>query len=342
MKLSVLIPVYNAENYIYRCLESLISQDISKSDYEIVIVNDGSTDRSLEIIEDISKKNVNIFVFSQKNRGTVFTRNRLMKLAKGEYIYFVDADDYIVKNSLGLILVFAEFNQLDIIGFNASVTYKHEMVNQNNEPKHQISSKIISGQEFLRDNKNIRIEIWWYLIRKDFLNINGIYFDRNDYDGDVVFTLRLFLEAKKIAFVPIQIYYYFQSLESAMRTRNNSAKKRIARYFKALVIDFSDLIMKLDEKKQSDISDINIIKNNFKFRRDTFTFFTIIKMIKANLPLSEVEKSINQFEAVNAYPIYNFINQDNNSVKYRFLNHVFNRKVMLYMVVRVFNLISKF
>lgn len=338
MKLSVLIPVYNAENYIEKCLESLIKQDINESDYEIIIINDGSTDDSLNIVGNYSKKHANVFVFSQENNGTVFTRNKLINLAKGTYIYFVDADDYIVHNSLATALDFAISNHLDIMGFNASITNSHEVTELNIQTENKISSEIVTGPQFLKDNKNIRIEIWWYFIRKDFLDKSNIYFDRSDYDGDVVFTLRLFLKARKVAFSPMQIYHYFQSLESTMRTKDAAAKKRIVNYFVALIIDFSDLIKSLEEK---DISYKNAIKNNFKFRRDAFTFFTIAKMIRANLSIAEIKFNINQLETVNAYPIINFISEDYNSLIYKLLNYIFNHKPLLFVVVKVYNFFKK-
>ena len=338
MKLSILIPVYNAESYIEKCLESLIKQDISESVYEIIVINDGSTDVSLDIIENFSKKHENILVFSQENSGAVFTRNKLMTLAKGDYIYFVDADDYLAHNSLAPILDFAISNHLDIMGFNASVINSHETVELNKTTENKTSLEILTGPQFLKENKDIRIEIWWYLIRKDFLDKSKIYFDKDDYDGDVVFTLRLFLKAKKVAFSPIQIYHYFQSLESTMRTKDTVAKKRIVDYFVALIVDFSTLIKSLDGKE---VSYKDVIKNNFKFRRDAFTFFTISKMIKANLNVNEIKANLDQLEAVNAYPTMSFISEEYNGLKYKLLNYIFNHKALLFFVVKVLSFFKK-
>jgi len=89
MKLSILIPVYNAERFIERCLNSLIIQDLDKNEYEIIIINDGSTDNSLEIVENYSKEHANVVFYSHENQGVVATRNKLLKHAKGTYIYFI-------------------------------------------------------------------------------------------------------------------------------------------------------------------------------------------------------------------------------------------------------------
>ena len=95
MNLSILIPMCNAERYIEKCLESLMFQSIAKDDYEVIVFDDGSSDSSLKVVKNFSKKYTNILIYTHANRGVVFTRNKLLKLAKGTYIYFVDADDFL-------------------------------------------------------------------------------------------------------------------------------------------------------------------------------------------------------------------------------------------------------
>ena len=96
IKYSVIIPVYNAQNTLKRCLESLLMQ--KRQDVEIILINDGSTDKSGEIIEDYSKKYSNIISLSQKNRGVSAARNRGLEFARGIFIMFVDSDDYVTAN----------------------------------------------------------------------------------------------------------------------------------------------------------------------------------------------------------------------------------------------------
>ncbi len=100
MKLSILIPLYNKEKYIERCLKSLLDQDISPSEYEIIIVDDGSKDSSAQIVENYAEKNANIHLISQQNQGPSVARNRCLEAAKGNYLYFLDADDYLATNVL--------------------------------------------------------------------------------------------------------------------------------------------------------------------------------------------------------------------------------------------------
>ena len=105
MKLSVVIPLYNKEKYIDRCLKSLLTQDVSLNEYEIVIVDDGSTDTGSFICKGYMEKYSNIHFFSQENAGPSAARNRGLEATNGDYIYFLDADDYIAKNVLTSILL---------------------------------------------------------------------------------------------------------------------------------------------------------------------------------------------------------------------------------------------
>ena len=100
MILSIIVPVYNVEKYLERCIESLIHQDIEPSDYEIIMVNDGSTDHSGIIAEQLTSKYENIILFNQRNQGLSGARNSGLKLCRGKYVMFVDSDDFLEKNSL--------------------------------------------------------------------------------------------------------------------------------------------------------------------------------------------------------------------------------------------------
>jgi glycosyltransferase involved in cell wall biosynthesis len=334
MKLSILIPVYNAEAYIERCLNSLIMQNIDKNEYEIIVFNDGSTDKSGKIVSDYSKKYHNIFLHSHENQGVIATRNKLLKLAKGDYLYFVDADDYVTHNSLGIQLDYAITNNLDLMGFNALVTSNDTLYDFDTTKREIKFYSIISGGQFLKENKNIRYEIWWYFIRKEFLEKEEINFKQSDYDGDVDFTLALFLKAKHVAFCPITIYRYFQSPESTMRGKNLAYKKRIATYYLALIIDFSNLINDLEK---SSIQYKEDICSNFRFRRDAFTFFTIIKMMKAHYSLKTFKEKISDLEKGRAYPINEFIGKEYGSLKYRILAKMINSKFVLFAAIRLIN-----
>ena len=104
MKLSIIIPVYNVEQYVGRCLQSCLSQShVKADDYELVIVNDGTKDNSMQVVEEMTRGCTNITVINQHNQGLSMARNAGLKEAKGEYVWFVDSDDWIAEGSISKI-----------------------------------------------------------------------------------------------------------------------------------------------------------------------------------------------------------------------------------------------
>jgi len=338
MKLSILISMYNAEKYIERCLNSLVIQDIIDSEYEIIVYNDGSTDNSLELIENYSKEHANVVFYSHENQGVIVTRNKLLQHAKGTYIYFLDADDYLAHNSFGIMLEFVLKNNIDILGFKTLVTSNDNLVSFDKKHIDLETQKIVSGSEYLSENNNIRVEIWWYFVKKNFLEENNILFGSKGYDDDLGFTLTLFLKARKVVYYPIEIHRYYQSSESTMRGNNKISKRRISEYFIALIIDFTNIINDLENQS---FNHQKTIKSNFILRRNTFTFFAIIKLIKAQFNLSTVKEKINQLETIEAYPIKSLNREENNILKFRILIYILNQKFFLFSFVLLYNFGAK-
>ena len=126
MKLSIIIPVYDAEKFLYKCLESVCKQDLLISDYEIIVINDGSTDHSEQIIADFQKIAENMVYTKQENKGVSAARNAGLALAKGDYITFVDSDDFIKPNSLRNIMNYIEKHRLDVLYGKIEVLTIHE------------------------------------------------------------------------------------------------------------------------------------------------------------------------------------------------------------------------
>lgn len=146
MVLSIILPVYNVGPYIERCLESLVKQDLGYDRYEIIAVNDGSTDNSRDIIVKYKNKYSNVFLIDQENQGVSAARNAGIAAARGEYILFIDPDDYIVKNSLKYVCEKASEFDLEVfyLGFeywDPSKKYKVEIKN------YELNDKTVTGTE---------------------------------------------------------------------------------------------------------------------------------------------------------------------------------------------------
>lgn len=118
MKLSIIIPIYNTAAYLERCLGSAFNQDLPFTDYEVIAVNDGSTDDSLSILRDYQKLHVNLVLIDQKNNGDAAARNKAIEVSRGAYITFLDSDDAISENTLTDIMHYIESNDLDMLYLN--------------------------------------------------------------------------------------------------------------------------------------------------------------------------------------------------------------------------------
>ena len=115
MKLSIIIPVYNAEKYLKKCLESVFQQNLKLEDFEVICINDGSTDKTQQILEEFQKKYANIILENQENFGEAISRNKAIFLSKGEYITFLDSDDYYDALTLSKALQIIASQNLDIL-----------------------------------------------------------------------------------------------------------------------------------------------------------------------------------------------------------------------------------
>lgn len=219
-KISVIIPVYNVQDYIEKCIDSLILQTFN--DYEIIIVNDGSTDSSIDKIKNLVEKNDNIYVIHKKNGGLSSARNEGLKYAQGEYVIFIDSDDYIEKDFLEKLYKEAKQYNLDI----ACGGYKKYFANGDIEKKTRndelMDLGIIKGVDFLLvqlENNDYRMEVWDDLYRREFLINNNLLFTEDLLHEDEDFTPRALLVANRVKLVNTYGYLYRQRENSIMSTK---------------------------------------------------------------------------------------------------------------------------
>ena len=337
MKLSVLIPMYNAEKYISNCLNSLINQDLPKDDYEILVMDDGSTDKSSLIVERYVEKNKNIFLFKESNVGESSTRNKLMRKAKGDYVYNLDADDYILNNSLGYLLDNAIENNLEILGFNTLLIDSAKGLTIKSLDTKDSNIIMQNGLDFIRNYRDTRHEVWWYIVKTSFLRSTGVAFGENEFNADLVFTMRLFLNAKKTGYSSLSIHRYVQTPDSVVRSPDINKRKIYIENLFSMMVGFSKLINSVNQEIP-DNEDPLI--DNLKYRLDKAVFFNTIKMIRAGYSLKQVKEKTNMLKDVNAYPITHFIGKEYNSFSFKLFNGLFNNEKILYGLVRLYSVLS--
>lgn len=231
--LSIIVPVYNVQDYIERCLKSIIDSDLQRSQYEVIVVNDGTKDSSMLIVNDYAKKYEHIKVFEQVNQGLSSARNTGMAHAVGKYIWFVDSDDYIDSNVANILQKAIESNT-DVLRFNSIWVYR-DRSEQRLLPN--FIGQSISGFEYLR--KFGTSAVWTFLYKREFLLNNDIKFIVHRLHEDDPFNYEVCLKAKDIMYVPDCVYYYDKSRETSIT--NTMTAARILSYINN-VIHISSLI----------------------------------------------------------------------------------------------------
>lgn len=205
-KISVLVPVYNSEKYLVKCIGSILNQ--TYKNIELIIINDGSNDKSYDIIEEYKNKDSRIIVIHTENKGVSHARNVALDNAKGNFITFVDSDDYIDEDYLDILYKTLKKENADISTCNCR--FIEEDTNKSYTKNFGIDKVLIMDSEKAVENlfyyNYIRHSPWGKLYKKELFN-NLKYIENKNYE-DLELTYKIFLQAKKIVYIPNSKYNY--------------------------------------------------------------------------------------------------------------------------------------
>lgn len=223
LKVSIVVPVYNVEKFLPTCLDSLVNQTLKE--IEIICVNDGSTDNSPKILEEYAKKDSRIQVIHQENLGSSCTRNSGLKRVKGEYIGFIDSDDWVDLDFFEKLYNAAKRHDADIAA--ASIIRKY--------PNSKMRAKVLITEEKTYDLSTLKFKVTEtprksYVFNKIYktsqIKENNITFpDNQDYCEDIYFSIRALYFLKRLVTVPNTTYYYRVNYSSITRVQPSDAKR---------------------------------------------------------------------------------------------------------------------
>ena len=291
MKLSIIIPAYNAGKYIEACLDSVMDQGLNDGEYEVIVVDDGSTDNTSEIVARYQK----VRYVRQENQGQSAARNKGLELANGEYVWFVDSDDTVVRQSIWRVLDEAYANNLDVLTFNLfGCTEAEAISNISPESLSVKAGAVCSGTEYIANN-NYNNGPWWYIFRK--VSTHGLRFVTGRYGEDGIFTMELLMRTKRIAHVAITAYNYI------IRT-GSTTKKRTREHMLKMIDDYlfvyhymQNLISQNEERLSVAAS------QRCHHRSKTYLFFLLVRLVQFPHGRRLIKDTVAKLRAENLYPV---------------------------------------
>lgn len=321
IKLSFIVPVYNVAPYLRKCVESLLTQDYE--DYEIILVDDGSTDESPAICDEYAASSLSaagtspfseadhsiipIRVIHQPNAGLSAARNAGIKAATGEYICFVDSDDYWQPNVLGGLMKQVERGNLDVLRFdyqNVRIqNEEYEVFEPNKDPKRDVdySETVTDGETFLNERLGPACYAVMFILRRDMIlnlkseiinhksKIDDCLFTPGIYFEDVDWTPRMLLRAKRVASTPQIVYNYLWRTGSITQPTDSAKRKKVLE-------DKMRLIRVYQEQSEC-------VKNPVWFTWMTSSMVVGVLSSIAQFPKVERDLYINELKSMHVFPL---------------------------------------
>jgi len=219
-RVSVIVPVYNVEQYLERCLDSIVNQTLQ--DIEIIIVNDGSTDNSLDIVNKFAEHDMRIKIVTRKNGGLAAARNTGLEHAGGEYIGFVDSDDWIDLDYYEKLYNTAKKYNSDIAYADFIRRGKYKNKKRMKFDKEEVSTEI---HDKIKNCKNLTLGcVWNKIYRKELIFDNNLSFPEGQVYEDGLFSMKAIYYANSVASVPNTFYYYFVNSTSIVKSARTQSK----------------------------------------------------------------------------------------------------------------------
>jgi len=293
MNLSIIIPFFNSENFILQCITSITNQNLHIKDYEIILIDDGSTDKSNLIVSQFINKFSNIKLITQKNCGLSVSRNIGVNLSEGNYIFFMDSDDYIALNTLRSLLKIVIKNNLDMLEFSFTQT-KSRNIYDTNKALNDNKLEIFEGKDYIA-SRNYLDYVWVYLYKRSFLLNSKVQFIEGRIMEDTLFNAELIPKAKRIAYYPLDVYRYVDNPNSLTNNKKYEAKKKMINDHVFMVVKYSDLIKKLNFEKIN----TKVLKN-----KQQYIVFSILKnLLDNNFKFREINPILKTLSENNLYPL---------------------------------------
>lgn len=322
---SVIVPIYNVEKYLKRCLDSIVNQ--TYKNIEIICIDDGSPDNSIDILRAFEKKDNRIKIIRQKNMGLSGARNTGIDIAKGKYIIFVDSDDYIELDMIELMLGRIKNSDIDLVvcgtaNHIGTIVKKEELYNFKKK-------EIKNGILYFKENYKLKYRFancWNKMYKTEIIKSNNIEFPIGKLYEDLLFVFKYLINCKKVVIEPKALYNYIVSRDGAITTKINKN-------------DMPDTIWTLYELEKYLIGNgMSKVIDTWEYKEYLFFWVsgaTINKLINSDEEKKEKNMIINKLKIERKYKEYaSYILKNSNDIKKKIYIKVlyFNNILFLFLL----------
>lgn len=312
MNISVIVPVYNVEGYLSTCLDSLLDQGLGEKEYEIILINDGSKDGSLDICNLYAKAHSNIQVYSQENQGVSMARNLGLSKARGEWVMFVDSDDYLCKESLRYLLSNFCKNEYDGIRFWVRIRSDAKIdKNYSCQGKKYYSD---FGYNYIKDF-GLDTFCISFLYRRSFLESQGLQFLPFKMGEDFFFASKFLLSNPRICSTSCIVYQYLIHPNSASTSRNKVHARECAYHH----LEVNDRLLSIINKKEFESKEPIIYEQCLKSLQGKMSLI-FSRILSSDISLKEFKSIVEQQKMNGVLPI----ESKSDSIKSRLTIHFLN------------------
>lgn len=317
--ISIIIPCYNVQQYLEKCIGSVYDQKLSESEFEVIIINDGSTDQSGSIAKELVQNKSNAKIISQKNKGLGGARNTGILNAKSDYLLFLDADDWLLPNVLPSLLNSAKENQLDLLEFSAQGINSIGKICYHFSNRSAVFSSGFKYYNKVRYMNSACNKIY----RRDFLRENNIFFLERIFIEDFEFNTRCLINAKKVKATDLLISQFLQSENSITRNTDQANRKK-------MVADFLQVIKITDNLYKSEL---NTFENDFYLERLNFLVASLyIQLIKNKSSYLEIQNIKSDLVKNRLY----FVDHKIHDSKKNIFRLILLKNLWLYKLIKLF------
>ena len=336
-KISVIVPVYNVEKYLEKCIDSIINQEYKN--IEIILVNDGSTDKSIDICKKYKNIDDRIVLIDKKNAGVSSSRNLGISLAKGDFIAFIDPDDWIEKDMLFNMYKKCNQGNFDMCICNYVIEYENfykkidmkvpfskKIFNDKSDIMKYIIASLISSETLNQDEGFMMGSICRILVKSSIIKENNILFDENiTYSEDLLFLLKILLNTERLCIDDKTYYHYFQ--------RENSA---VNSYRKTYYDDVMKVYNKINEILSQEENTEDIIYQRMDNAYYRYSMASILNEFRNPYKFSYKEKIIMIKKVCydkNIHRILNKLNLNGFSTKKKFIIYCIRKKYIFFIYI---------